>query len=153
MRKQRMMHTCASKTETKTGGGGAGGRGHDRQSEIVLAWRTERVIMRRLRLLPADNRLHKLALRNCGTLRSEFIQQVNGRCADRWDGAPAAIGIWDPYKIPGNCSKKNPRSAQLEDGSRAFLPQRSSPSPSQRRQLDNFNYLDDGGIADRRGLR
>ena len=68
--------------------------------------------------------------------------------------APAVLGIWDPVrnvrKIPGNCSQEIPRSAQLEDGSRAFLPQRSSPSPSQRRQLDNFNYFDDGGIADRR---
>ena len=37
-----------------------------------------------------------------------------------------------------------------KDGSRASWPRRSSSSPSQRRQLDNFNYFDDGGIADRR---
>ena len=56
-------------------------------------------------------------------------------------------------KCPQNTWKllgRNSSSAQLEDGSRAFLPQRSFPSPSQRRQLDNFNYFDDGGIADRR---
>ena len=44
-------------------------------------------------------------------------------------------------------SNKIPRSAELEDGSKASWPQRSSPSPSQRRQLDNFNYFDDGGIT------
>ena len=53
-------------------------------------------------------------------------------------------------------SNEIPRSAELDDGSKASWPQRSSPSPSQRRQLDNFNYSDDGGLADRRcgsGLR
>jgi hypothetical protein len=47
-------------------------------------------------------------------------------------------------------SKEIPRSAELDDGSKASWPQRSSPSPSQRRQHDNFNYSDDGGLADRR---
>ena len=47
-------------------------------------------------------------------------------------------------------SNEIPRSAELDDGSKASWPQRSSPSPSQRRQLDNFNYSDDGGLADRR---
>ena len=37
-------------------------------------------------------------------------------------------------------SNEIPRSAELEDGSMASWPQRSSPSPDQRRQLDNFNY-------------
>ena len=39
-------------------------------------------------------------------------------------------------------SNEIPRSAVLDDGSKAFWPQRSSPSPSQRRQLDKFNYSD-----------
>ena len=47
-------------------------------------------------------------------------------------------------------SNEIPRSAELDDGTKACWPQRSSPSPSQRRQLDNFNYSDDGGLADRR---
>jgi hypothetical protein len=42
------------------------------------------------------------------------------------------------------------RSAELDDGSKASWPRRPCPSPSQRRQLDNFNYSDDGGLANRR---
>ncbi len=47
-------------------------------------------------------------------------------------------------------SNEIPRSAELEDGSKASWPRRPCSSPSQRRQLDNFNYSDDGGLADRR---
>ena len=47
-------------------------------------------------------------------------------------------------------SNEIPRSAELEDGSKASSPRRPCSSPSQRRQLDNFNYSDDGGLADRR---
>ena len=46
-------------------------------------------------------------------------------------------------------SNEIPRSAELEDGSKASWPRRPCPSPSQRRQLDNFNYSDEG-LADRR---
>jgi hypothetical protein len=73
--------------------------------------------------------------------------------AQRVRGAGCTRELGSSQKCPQNTWKllgRNSSSAQLEDGSRAFLPQRSFPSPSQRRQLDNFNYFDDGGIADRR---
>ena len=47
-------------------------------------------------------------------------------------------------------SNEIPRSAELEDGSKASSPRRLCPSPSQRRQLDNFIYSEDGELADRR---
>ena len=55
-------------------------------------------------------------------------------------------------------SNESPRFSQLEDSPKASWPQRSSPSPSQRRPLNNVNYSDDmedlltGGLGHRQVL-
>ena len=70
------------------------------------------------------------------------------------DRSPAALGILFPdrnliLKVVKALAKMPP-SAELKDGSKASSPPRSSSSPSQQRQLDNFNYSNDGGLDDRR---
>ena len=56
-------------------------------------------------------------------------------------------------------SNEIPRSAELEYGLKASSPRRPYPSPSQRRQLDNFNSSDatmedllSGGVGHRQVL-
>ena len=72
------------------------------------------------------------------SLRCHCAQTVSG---------PTVVEFWDPYKKIWKFTRKRkmlsneiPRSAELKDGSKASWPRRPCPSPSQRRQLDNFNY-------------
>ena len=100
--------------------------------------------------MPASDEHQKRAMRKCQDCKRRSRLMKHAR------GPPAAIGIWDPYinvrKIPGNYSEEIPllHSSKMVQGPFCLSVQRSFPSPSQRRQLDNFNYFDDGGIADRR---